>query len=163
MPNRSWSRLFPPTLLILAALTGCNPYQCIYETRFVSTEPVSTPTAVGTFSGWVNLRDYSEGQPIPVSIGWNLQVTGSGQTITSLTLRDVRDTTRVMATIGLSPSGVAGSAGPLLQAKAERDAAFDTLVSGNGVLVAATGMSSTPVLIPLTVVTREDWHRPNCD
>ena len=162
MPRRPIPRLLAPILVVVLVLQGCNPYQCVYETRFVSTEPVSTPTAAGTFAGWVNLRDYSEGQPIPVSIGWHLQVTGSGPTITSLTLRDVRDTTRVFATIDLSPSGVAGSAGPLLQTKAERDAAFETLVSGSGVLVAATSASSTPVLIPLTVVTREDWHRPNC-
>jgi hypothetical protein len=149
-------------LVVPVTALGCNPYQCIYETRFVSTEPVSTSTAAGTFSGWVNLRDYSDDQPIPVTIGWNLQVTGSPAPITSLTLRDQRDMSKVLATIGVEQSGVAASATPPLQTRAEKDAAFETLVSGNAVLLAMTSGSSTPVLIDLQVVTREDWHRPNC-
>jgi hypothetical protein len=147
-------------LVVPVTALGCNPYQCIYETRFVSTAPVSTPTAAGTFSGWVNMRDYSEGQPIPVSIAWNLQIAGS--TVTSLTLRDQRDMSKVLATIGVSQSGVAASGTPPLQTKAEKDAAFDTLGSGNGVLVAETTASSSPVLVPLTVATRDDWHRGIC-
>jgi hypothetical protein len=149
--------------LLLGAVLGCNPYQCVYETRFVSTEPASTPTAAGTFSGWVNIRDFSDGQPVPVSIAWHLQITGSSATITSLTLRDRRDMSQVLATIAVDQSGQAGSSAPPLDTRAERDEAFDTLVSGNGVLVVVTSASSTPVLIDLVVVTREDWHRPSCD
>ena len=108
------------------------------------------------------MRDYSDGQPIPVSIGWNLQITGSTATITSLTLRDQRDRSQVFATMAVSPGGTSASSTPPFARRAERDVAFAVLVGGNGVLVAETSGSSTPTLIPLAVVGREDWHRPTC-
>lgn len=162
VPWRATSRAVPFVALVLIAATACNPYRCVYKTRFVSTEPVPTSTPAGTFSGWVNLRDYSDGQPIPVSIGWNLQITGSTATITSLTLRDRRDMSTVLATMAVSSGGTSASSAPPLETRAERDATFGVLVSGNAVLVAETSGSATPTLIPLAVVGREDWHRPTC-
>jgi hypothetical protein len=160
--RRSRTKCIAALGVLCLATLGCNPYACIYETRFVSTVPQSTPTAAGTFSGWVNMRDYSDGQPIPVSIAWHLQIAGSTATITSLTLRDQRDMATVLATMSVSQSGVAASSTPPFETRAQRDAAFATLASGNGVLVAATSGNSTPVVIPLNVETSEDWHRPNC-
>ena len=140
-------------LVCLAALltaSACNPYKCVYKTRFVSTQPESGATAAGSFTGTVNLRDYSDGEPVPVTIGWNLQVTGAPAGLTNMTLRDKRDMSKVLATIGFSQSGVAASAGAPLQTRAERDATFGTLVSGNAVLVADLG-GSAPILVNLIV------------
>ena len=108
----------------------------------------------------MNLRDYSEGEPIPVSVGWNVQVTDSPAPITTLTLRDKRSPATVIATLNLSQSGVAASAGPPLTTRAERDHVFEVLSSGNAVLVAET--SSGSVQIPLVISAREDWHHGNC-
>lgn len=156
-------RKFPSILavvLVLGTATACNPYQCLYQTRFISTTPDASANGAGTFSGWVNLRDYSDGEPIPVSIGWNVQVTGSPSPITTLTLRDKRVPATVIATLNLSQSGVAASASAPIDARAERDHVFEVLASGNAVLVAETSTGS--VQIPLVVAAREDWHHGNC-
>ena len=156
-------RKFPSILavvLVLGTATGCNPYQCLYQTRFISTSPDPAANAAGTFTGWVNLRDYTDGEPIPVSVGWNVQVTGSPSPITTLTLRDKRSPATVIATLNLSQSGVAASASAPITTRAERDRVFEVLSSGNAVLVAET--SSGSVQVPLVVSAREDWHHGNC-
>lgn len=162
VPSRAVPRAVSMLALLFAPATACNPYKCVYKTRFVSTEPVPISTPAGTFSGWINLRDYSDDQPIPVAIGWSLQITGSIATITSLTLRDQRDMSQVLATMAVSPGGTSASSTPPFVTRAQRDAAFGVLVSGNGVLVAETSASAMPTIVPLAVVGREDWHRPTC-
>lgn len=147
-------------MLVLGTATACNPYQCLYQTRFISTAPDASANAAGTFTGWVSLRDYSDGEPTPVSVGWNIQVTGAPAPITTLTLRDKRVPATVIATLDLSQSGVAASASAPLTTRAERDRVFEVLSSGNAVLVAET--SSGSVQIPLVVSAREDWHHGNC-
>jgi hypothetical protein len=145
----------------LLAVAACNPYQCVYETRSVSTQPNGSATAAGTFSGHIGFRDYSANEPVPATITWNVQVTGKPASLTNVTLVDKRNPSVVLATIGIEASGVANSSGAPLQSAAERDRAFDALASGNAVLVAE--VNGGTVNIPLVVETLENWHHPQCD
>jgi len=144
-----------------SGMAACNPYQCTYETRFISTQPGSAATAAGTFTGTIGFRDYSEGEPVPATISWNLVINGKPASLDNVTLRDKRDPATVITTIGVEASGVANSASTPFVTTDERNHVFDTLASGNAVLVA--DVNGSPVNIPLLVQAREDWHHPNCD
>ena len=80
----------------------------------------------------------------------------------SLILRDTRDG-RTIATLGMSTSATSFSAASALDvAPADREAMFQLLASGSAVLVVQLANDAS-VIVPLTVATLEDWHRPSCD
>lgn len=153
-------------LLVAGALSACNIYGCKYKTRFVGTMGSASRADVGTVTTeYVNFRDYEEGETAPRSLTYSVRSSGLIGEPKRLTLRDRRDTTKVIA-----PLGLVGTTGQLaygshdLTTLAEREAMFRLLSGGNGALVLemqASGIS--PLVVPLDAVTVEGWHRARCD
>jgi hypothetical protein len=152
-------------LLACMAITAwaCNPYLCIYETRFIATQPQETVTGAGSFAGYVNFRDYVDDGPVPPSIVWLIEMTSATATPTRLLLADRRDTTLVLADMPIqqTQSRISVSAVDVGNEQ-ERDRVFEILSTGNGVLILTLSDRASPLLIPLRVTDRENWHRPNC-
>jgi hypothetical protein len=150
---------------LTSALASCDIYACRYETRFIATSGSASSTTFGTVTAtFVNFRDYSEGEPTPTSITFNIAASNLQAQPTSLTLRDVRDTTRVVAVFPIrTGSGILSASAVDLTTADERNRVFSLLSSGNGVLVIAGPPNETPLLVRLGVTAREDWHRPSCD
>ena len=66
-----------------------------------------------------------------------------------------------IADLQLKP-GHASAMGTLEPSSAsERNRIFDVLASGNGELVLSMTGGET-VNVPLVLMTKDDWHRPNC-
>ena len=152
--------------VVVVSLEGCGLLFCskIYETRFVATTGTASSPAIGTITVvWLNLRDYSDEAETPVSVGWHIEGTGLVRQPTALSLRDVRDTSRVVAPIPIRVTGsmLSGSAFDLPN-KADRDRVFSLLSGGNGVVV-VDAPGAPRLLVRLTVTDREEWHRPRCD
>ena len=149
---------------IAIGVWGCNPYLCVYETRFIATEPSPMiGEAAGSFAGYVNFRDYSEREPVPASIVWHVEVQGTAAVPTRLVLSDARDTTRVFANFPIQQTeGRISASAAEIVSRQDRDRVFEVLASGNGVLILSQEGRSRPLLIPLRVTDSEDWHRPNC-
>jgi hypothetical protein len=144
-------------------LCACNPYLCIYETRFIATAPQQTVTGAGSFAGFVNFRDYDDDGPVPPSIVWLIEMTGATGTPTQLVLADRRDTTIVLADMPIQQTQARVSVSAVnVLTELERNRVFEILNSGNGVLILTLSDRTSPVLIPLLVTDRENWHRPNC-
>lgn len=148
---------------VAITLCACNPYRCIYETRFIATQPQATVTGAGSFAGFVNFRDYDDAGPVPPSIVWIIEMTNATATPTRLLLVDRRDTTIVLADMPIQQiqTRISASAVNVLPEQ-ERNRVFEILSSGNGVLVLTLSDRAAPVVIPLLVTDRENWHRPNC-
>jgi hypothetical protein len=148
---------------VAITLSACNPYRCIYQTRFIATQPQATTTGVGSFSGFVNFRDYDEDGPVPPSIVWNLEMAGATATPIRLLLADRRDTTIVLSELPIQQTQGRLSASAVdVRAEGDRDRVFEILSSGNGVLILTLSDRAAPLLISLLVTDRENWHRPNC-
>ena len=148
---------------LLPALSACNIYNCVYRSRFVGTAPESNVAGVGTFAGFVNFRDYSDNQPVPTDIVWNIELSGTTATPTRLVLADRRDTTQVLATLPIQQTqGRISASAFTVIAKSERDRVFDIMARGNGVLILSLSDRAPPVLITLRVTNVEDWHTPIC-
>jgi hypothetical protein len=144
-------------------VSGCNPYACIYRTRFIATQPQESISGVGSFAGYVNFRDYEGDAKVPPSIVWDVALTGATGTPTRIVLADQRDTTIVLAELPIQQTQGRISASAVdVGTQRDRDRAFEVLSSGNGVLILTLTDRSTPVLISLRVTDRENWHRPNC-
>ena len=161
-------RLRPFSSLLLlccaaALASACNPYACVYRTRFVATTPESSAAGSPSLSGYVNFRDYSDNAPVPNDIVWNIELAGTTATPTRLVLADNRDTTRILATMPIQQSaGRISASASTVTSMSQRDLVFDLLSSNNGVLILSLSDRATPVLFRLTVTDRENWHRPNC-
>jgi hypothetical protein len=152
-------------LLLCSVITawGCNPYLCIYETRFIATQPQEAIAGAGSFTGYVNFRDYDDDGPVPPSIVWNIEMTGATATPTRLILADRRDTTVVLADMPIQQIQARISVSAVaVSTEQDRNRVFEILSSGNGVLILTLSDRASPVLIPLLVTDRENWHRPNC-
>ena len=153
-------------LLLMGALGACNIYGCKYKTRFVGTMGSASRADVGTVTTeYVNFRDYEEGETAPRSLTYSVRSSGLIGQPTRLTLRDRRDTTNVIASLGL-----VGTTGQLaygshdLTSLAEREAMFRLLSGGHGALVLEMQAPSiSPLIVPLDAVTIEGWHRARCD
>jgi hypothetical protein len=161
------SRLVPALAIAMASLDGCNIYACNYKTRFIATSGAAASPAIGSVTiEAMNFRDYSGGQPVPTSLTWNIEASGLVAPVTSISLRDERDTTLVIASIPVTGSGTSGrlAAGALdLETKAERDRVFNLLSGNNGVVLVYAGAAGSPPLrLHLSVTAKENWHRPNC-
>jgi hypothetical protein len=144
-------------------LCACNPYLCIYETRFIATQPQQTITGAGSFAGYVNFRDYDNDGPVPPSIVWFIEMMGATATPTRLVLADRRDTTIVLADMPIQQIQARVSVSAVdVRTELERNRAFEILSSGNGVLILTLSDRASPFVIPLLVTDRENWHRPNC-
>ena len=165
---RDWARqaLVRVTGLLAlgTSLSGCDPYACRYETRFVATAGSGSSAGIGTVvAEFVNFREYSLGEPTPSSLVWTIAAPQAVNQPVALSVRDGRDTTTIVAALPIGVSGNALSAGGLdIATVAERERLFTLLSSGNGVLlVHATGVAAA-LVIPLTVTAVEGWHRPSC-
>ncbi|HEX6053060.1 MAG TPA: hypothetical protein VFZ21_27520 [Gemmatimonadaceae bacterium] len=153
-------------VFLTAAVSACNIYGCKYETRFVGTLGSASRADVGTVTAeYVNFRDHEEGETAPRSLTYSVHSTGLIGQPKRLTLRDRRDTTKVIVSMNL-----VGTTGQLaygsydLAPPAEREAMFRLLSSGNGVLVLEMQAPNIPPLILfLDAVTVENWHRARCD
>jgi hypothetical protein len=151
-------------LTLSLAVGGCNVYACKYETRFVATRGSASSAAVGNVTvEYMNFRDYDPEETALISVSYVAKGEGLTAAPTRLTLRDARDLSRIVSDLGMQSSAVSFSAGSgFAVASAERNSIFELLASGNGrvILELSNGNSLT---VPLTVTTREDWHRPSCD
>lgn len=161
------SRLVPALVVAIASLDACNIYACGYKTRFISTSGAAASPAIGSVTiESMNFRDYSDGEPVPPSLTWSIEASALVAPVTSISLRDERDTTRVIATIPVTGSGASGrlAAGALdLPTKADRDRVFNLLSGNNGVVLVYAGAAGSPPLrLHLSVIAKEGWHRPNC-
>ena len=150
-------------LPIFLSLGGCNIYACVYETRFVSVQGTATATGGGTVVvESMGFRQYRPEQPVSNSVSHVVRGEGFAAAPTRLTLRDNRDPGRVVATLSMQTSPVSFTAGSSFDvASSDRDRMFELLASGNARLFLELANDAT-VIVPLTVQTREDWHRPNC-
>jgi hypothetical protein len=155
---------FLALLPVLFAISGCNIYACKYETRFVATRGSASSAAVGNVTvESMNFRDYDPEETALISVSYVAKGEGLTAAPTRLTLRDARDLSRVVSDLGMQSSAVSFAAGSGFKvASADRNSIFELLASGNGrvILELTSGNSLT---VPLTVATREDWHRPSCD
>lgn len=151
-------------LPIVLHAAGCNVYACKYETRIASVQGSATSPQVGTVNvESMGFRQYKPEQPVSNSVSHVVRGEGLTAAPTRLTLRDSRDFSRVIAELSMqtSPTSfVAASAFDV--ASADRDRMFELLASGNARLVLELANDAS-LVVPLTVATREDWHRPNCD
>jgi hypothetical protein len=148
------------------ALGACNIYACRYKTRFVATSGAASGPAVGAITVQsMNFRDYSENEPIPRSLTWHIEAAGLVAPVTSISLRDERDTTLVVANIPVTGGNGTLAASALdLETAAERDRVFNLLTGNNGVVLVYAGPTGSPPLrIHLSVTVKEGWHRPSCD
>jgi hypothetical protein len=150
-------------LPILLSLGGCNIYACVYETRFVSVQGTGTPPGGGTVVvESMGFRQYRPEQPVSNSVSHVVRGEGLAAAPTRLTLRDNRDPSRVVAVLSMQTSPVSFTAGSSFDvASSDRDRMFELLASGNARLLLELANDAT-LIVPLTVQTREDWHRPNC-
>jgi hypothetical protein len=154
-------------LLLLAPLLlapSCNPYACIYRTRFVATAGTASAPAVGRVTvESLNFRDYTAEAQTPVMMAWVVRGEGLAAAPVALTLRDARNPARVVKSLSFQHTSATSftSGSSLDVAPGERDQMFE-LLNGNAVVVLelANGSSLT---VPVTVTTRENWHRPSCD
>jgi hypothetical protein len=155
---------FVGLLTLSLAAGGCNVYACKYETRFVATQGSSSSSAVGSVTVQsMNFRDYDPEETALISVSYVAHGEGLTAPPTRLTLRDARDLSRVVSDLGMQSSAVSfAAASGFNVASADRNTIFELLASGNGrvILELTSGNSLT---VPLTVATREDWHRPSCD
>lgn len=148
--------------LLLAA--SCNLYPCIYETRFVATAGTASAAGVGTVTvESLNFRDYTAEAQTPTAITWRVRGNDLAAAPVTLTLRDARDPGRVVKSLSFQTVFATSftSASSLDVPPGERDQMFE-LLNGNAVVVLEL-TNGTSLTAPLTVTTRENWHRPSCD
>jgi hypothetical protein len=111
----------------------------------------------------LNYREYSEGEPIPNSVSYNMRGEGLAAAPTVLTLRD-KSTGAVIQTLSMSHASsvsmVAGSAFDV--APAARESIFRLLADGRARVVLELQNGQT-ITLDVAVTAREDWHRPSCD
>lgn len=153
-------------IALTATLASCgvlNPYACRYETRFVATHGTATAAAIGTIvAEFMNFRDYSDGEPVPRALTWDIQGVDLRATVTSLALIDARNPARVIAPIVVQQTSGRLSGSSFTIPDNDRDRFFALLSSGHAaVLAGAPGVPS--LVVPLTVTNLEPWHRPSCD
>lgn len=151
-------------LLIVFGSAGCNIYACKYETRFVSVRGNATTSEVGTvIVESMGFRQYMPEQPVSNSVSYVVRGEGLSAAPTRLTLRDSRDLGRIVAELSMQTSPVSFAAASAFDvASADRDRMFELLAGGNARLILELANDRT-LTVPLTVATREDWHRPSCD
>ena len=151
-------------LPILLSVAGCNIYACKYETRFVQVRATATSPQVGSVNvESIGFRQYKPEQPVSNSVSYVAKGEGLTAAPTRLTLRDVRDLSRVVAELGMQTSPVSFAAASAFDvASADRDRMFELLASGNARLILDLANDAS-LTVPLTVAIREDWHRPSCD
>ncbi len=147
----------------VVATAACNVYACKYETRFISLRGTST-SGIGTITvEYVSFRQYGPDQPVSNSVGYVARGEGLTSAPASLELRDTRNGGRLVATLGMNSSPTSFAAASAFEVAADgREAMFQFLSSGSAqvVLRLANGNS---VIVPLTIASQEDWHRPSCD
>ncbi len=160
MKRRSALALLP----ILLSVASCNIYACKYETRFVSVRGNATSPQVGTVNvESMGFRQYKPEQPVSNSVSYVAKGEGLTAAPTRLTLRDSRDLSRVVAELSMQTSPVSFAAASAFEvASADRDRIFELLASGNARLILDLANDAS-LSVPITVATREDWHRPSCD
>jgi len=151
-------------LPILLSVAGCNIYACKYETRFISVRANATSPQVGSVNvESMGFRQYKPEQPVSNSVSYVVRGEGLTAAPTRLTLRDTRDLSRVVAELSMQTSPVSFAAASAFDvASADRDRMFELLASGNARLILDLANDAS-LTVPLTVATREDWHRPSCD
>ena len=111
----------------------------------------------------IGFRQYKPEQPVSNSVSYVAKGEGLTAAPTRLTLRDVRDLSRVVAELGMQTSPVSFAAASAFDvASADRDRMFELLASGNARLILDLANDAS-LTVPLTVAIREDWHRPSCD
>jgi hypothetical protein len=147
------------TTLFLAA---CNPYACNYETRFVGTGGAASGVTGNLTVQYVNFRDYSANGPVPASITWQANAERLSSPPKLLTLRDANDL--LVANLSLQSSSTVSmtAAGSTDVAAADRDKIIALLASGRAQAVLELE-SGARIVVPLSVASQEDWHRPSCD
>jgi hypothetical protein len=151
------------TITHLVFAQACNPYACVYETRFVSVGGSVAANGATVTVVSMSFRQYRPNQPVSNSLSYVARGEALPAAATSLTLVDDRDPARTIATLSFQGSLVSFSAASAVDvASSERDSMFELLDSGHGqvILRMANGASMT---VPLVVAIREDWNRPNCD
>lgn len=160
-------RLTHAITLVVAAtsLGGCNLYACRYKTRLAATAGAATSPAGTITVQMMNFRDYSDNEPIPRILTWRIESSAPIASLTSISLRDERDTTQVVANIPVTgTNGTLAASALELTTGAERDRMFSLLTGGNAVVHVYAGPAGTPpIRIHLDVTAKENWHRPNCD
>jgi hypothetical protein len=157
------TRLIPAvTGAAILALAACNPYSCNYETRFAGTGGVASGATGNITVDYVNFRDYSANGPVPAAITWRASAEKLSSPAKVLTLRDAND--QIVTSLSLqSSSGVSmTAAGSTDVAATDRDKIFALLASGHAQAVLELD-SGARIVVPLSVASQEDWHRPSCD
>jgi len=151
-------------LPILFSIAGCNIYACKYETRFVSVRGNATSPEVGAvIVESMGFRQYMPDQPVSNSVSYVARGEGLTAAPARLTLRDSRDLGRVIAELSMQTSQVSFAAASAFEvASPDRNGMFELLAGGNARLFLELANDKT-LTVPLTVATREDWHRPSCD
>ena len=152
-----------PLLLVSTACRLWNPYACIYQTRFVGTSGTASVTGGGTVVvQYLNFREYTPEAQVESDMTWDVRGHDLAAPAVRLSLRDKRHTGRVVKALSLSgASATAFTAYSSMEIpKAERDQML-TLLNGNAIAVLELADGSW-IGVPLTVIQREKWHRPNC-
>jgi len=102
-------------------------------------------------------------QPVSNSVSYVARGEGLTAAPARLTLRDSRDLGRVIAELSMQTSQVSFAAASAFEvASPDRNGMFELLAGGNARLFLELANDKT-LTVPLTVATREDWHRPSCD
>jgi hypothetical protein len=150
-----------PAFLIILQTPSCNPYACVYETRFVLISGAVQSTNGSVTVDFVSYRQYRPDQSIPNSVGYNAHGEALAAAPTALLLRDARDGTTIQ-TLNVSTSTTSFAAGSaFVVPDNDSDRIFQLLASGNVQLVVQLANDAS-IVVPLAVTTQEDWHRPNC-
>lgn len=151
-------------LPIVLSVGGCNIYACKYETRFVAVNGTATSPAIGSvIVESMGFRQYMPEQSVSNSVSYVAGGEGLTSPPTRLTLRDNRDLARVVAELSMQTSSVSFAAASAFDvASSDRDRMFDLLTGGNARVILDLANDAS-LIVPLTVTTREDWHRPSCD
>ena len=166
MTVRAPRRTLACSVLSLAiSVAACSPYDCIYRYRWVQTQGSAEGSPGGVLTAHAAFSDYTEEAQASSDLTWQVLLTDAATPPARLTLRDGRDTTIILAELPVQEpigSTVANGMRPMTTAE-DKQRTWDVLASGNGVIVALwESAPSAPVVVPLSSVTTQGWHRPNC-
>jgi hypothetical protein len=150
-----------PVLFAALQAIACDPYACVYETRFVLVNgALQSPNGQVTVD-FVSYRQYRPEQPIPNTVGYSARGEGFAAAPEALILRDSRNGATIF-TLNMSASPTSFASGSAFDVpENQRESVFQLLLSGSAQLVVQLANDAS-IVVPLTVDVQEDWHRPNC-
>jgi hypothetical protein len=124
-------------ILAVLAVSACNPYDCVYESRFVGANGSADVTNGSLIVEYVNTRQYRDDGPLPSEVIWHIRAERLVSPATTMTLRNAQG--QVMLTLTMTSTSATSmtAAGSSQITSADRDKFFDLLAGGNATVVLA--------------------------